>query len=73
MSGAQVLMGLIMICGAVLGYRHETLILTGTGYGWWLRRLCGEDRARPMYRVLLIVLAGVGISFVTNLIRPVRW
>ena len=73
MNGAQVCMGLIMICGSVLGYRHETLILSETGYGHWLRRLCGEGRARLVYRFLLIVLAGVGVSFVTNLVRPIRW
>jgi len=72
MNGAEVVMGLLMICGSLLGYRHESLILGETGYGRLIRRCFGEDRARPAYRVLLLLLAALGFSFAAHLIPPPR-
>lgn len=73
MNGTQVLVGLILIGGSLLGFRNEALILSETGYGRAIRRWCGEAYARPVFRVLLLLLAAVGGALATNLLKPIQW
>lgn len=73
MNGTQVLIGLMLIGGSCLGYRNEALILSETGYGRFIRRWCGEGSAKSVFRVGLLLLAGVGLALATNLLKPIRW
>lgn len=73
MNATQLLIGLMLIGGSTLGYRHEILILRETGYGRTIRRWFGEDRADLAYRTILFLIAVAGGGLATGLVKPLRW
>lgn len=73
MNGTQILMGLVIVGGCLMGCRNERLILTETKYGSLIRKVCGERNAPTVLRILLFTGGVLGILLAANILKPIRW